>query len=204
MFQLCWLASHVNFQAVAFLLLVFIFRLIIELGLSKRAFSSELINTPVWMYTADIVPILALVLLAYFLFRSISDSACRGLLKFVIAGTILSYVLIAMHWTMESNLVSKSLMLQDVGKLLIPRIIYAIGIGQLLILVLGRLFGLEKAFDSKKGLILKGVAMLSVWSSTIIIVSGRQGPLIALASVIGGAFPWYSFDFSFLLDPNLF
>lgn len=138
------------------------------------------------MYIAEIVPMLALVLLAYFLYKSIDDTACVGLLKFVIAVTILSYLLIAVHWTMESNLVGTPLMLQGTGKGLIPRIIYAIGIGQLLILALGRLFGKEKALDSKKGLILKVVAMLSAWSSTVIIVSGKQGPLVALASIVGG------------------
>ena len=195
------MTSPMNLQAVVFLLLVFIFRLTIELGLSKQAFSSGFTNIPLWMYIAEIVPMLALVLLAYFLYKSIDDTACVGLLKFVIAVTILSYLLIAVHWTMESNLVSTPLMLHGTGKGLIPRIIYAIGIGQLLILALGRLFGKEKALDSKKGLILKVVAMLSAWSSTVIIVSGKQGPLVALASIVGGAFLCYSFDF--LLDTNL-
>ena len=195
------MTSPMNLQAVVFLLLVFIFRLTIELGLSKQAFSSGFTSIPLWMYIAEIVPMLALVLLAYFLYKSIDDTACVGLLKFVIAVTILSYLLIAVHWTMESNLVGTPLMLQETGKGLIPRIIYAIGIGQLLILALGRLFGKEKALDSKKGLILKVVAMLSAWSSTVIIVSGKQGPLVALASIVGGAFLCYSFDF--LLDTNL-
>ncbi|RVW94129.1 hypothetical protein CK203_038266 [Vitis vinifera] len=139
-------------EAVVFLLLVFIFRLTIELGLSKQAFSSGFTNIPLWMYIAEIVPMLALVLLAYFLYKSIDDTACVGLLKFVIAVTILSYLLIAVHWTMESNLVGTPLMLQETGK----------------------------------GLILKVVAMLSAWSSTVIIVSGKQGPLVALASIVGG------------------
>lgn len=190
-----------NLQAVLFILLVFILRLTIEVGLSKQALSSVLTTIPVWMYIAEIVPVLALVLLAYLLYRSIDDSAC-WLLKFVIAETILSYALIAVHWTAESKLVSKSLMVQGLGKDSIPQVIYAIGIGQLSILALGRLFGKGKALDSRKGLILKVVTMLSVWSSTIIMISGKQGPLVALASIVGGAFLHYSFDF--LHDTYLF
>ena len=195
------MTSPMNLQAVVFLLLVFVLRLTIEIGLSKQAFSSGLTTIPVWMYIAEIVPVLALVLLAYLLYWSIDDRAC-WLQKFVISGTILSYALIAVHWTVESKLVSTSLMLQGFGKGFIPRIIYAIGIGQLLMLALGRLFGKERALDSRKGLILKVVAMLSSWSSTVIMISGKQGPLVALASIIGGAFLHYSLDF--LLDTYLF
>ena len=46
----------------------------------------------------------------------------------------------------------------------------------------------EKTSIWEKSIIIKTMAMLSVWSSTIIILLGRQGPLVALASVVGDAF----------------
>ncbi|PON81885.1 Type I phosphodiesterase/nucleotide pyrophosphatase/phosphate transferase [Trema orientale] len=41
-------------------------------------------------------------------------------------------------------------------------------------------------FDFKKSLVTKIVAMLSTWSSSIIILLGKQGPLVSIAAIIGG------------------
>lgn len=133
-------------------------------------------------------PILALILLAWLLYRTISSIYCQGIWKYVIMGTISSYILIAVHWGSESSISSVSSLLQGVGRSYIPRMVYTVGLGQLLLMAFGQLFSKEKALDEKWSLIMKTTAMLSAWSSTIIILSGQQGSLIALASVIGGTF----------------
>ncbi|KAF2321987.1 hypothetical protein GH714_005233 [Hevea brasiliensis] len=185
------------FEAVLFLLLVSVLRFTIEVGLSKQAATSLFLNVspswmlgiapdhPMWTYMSEIGPILALILLACLLYRTISGTYCLGIWKYVIMGTISSYILISVHWGSESNISSLPLLLQGVGRSYIPRIVYAIGVGQLLLMAFGHLFTKEKALDEKWSL-MKTVAMLSAWSSTIIILSGQQGSLVALASVIGG------------------
>ncbi|KAK9288254.1 hypothetical protein L1049_016704 [Liquidambar formosana] len=185
-------------EAVVFLLLISILRFSLELGLSKQAVNSAFINIypswmlgiakvhPIFVHMDEILPMLALVLLVYFLYKSIAGSSCWGILKYAIMGTILSHVLIAVHWALESNLLSLPPVREVVGRNGIPQIIYAIGIGLLALLALGQLFIEEKPLDCKECLVMKTVAMLSAWSSTVIILSGKQGPLVALASIIGG------------------
>lgn len=68
----------------------------------------------------------------------------------------------------------------------IPRAIYVTGIAQLLSLAFFQLFEEDKSSKWEEIILMKAVAMLSVWSSTLVILSGKQGPWIALASVIGG------------------
>ncbi|XP_059635878.1 GPI ethanolamine phosphate transferase 3 isoform X2 [Cornus florida] len=185
-------------EAMVFVLLISILRFTIELGLSKQAVSTVLSNIcpywmlgiakdgSIWIYIAEIVPTLALILLAYMLYKSIVCSSCRGILKYVIIGTIFCYILIAVNWALESNILSLSLVLEGVKKNFIPRIIYGIGFAQLSSLALGQLISEAKDSDSEERIAIKAVAMLSAWSSTIIIVSGKQGPLVALASIAGG------------------
>ncbi|KDP43914.1 hypothetical protein JCGZ_20924 [Jatropha curcas] len=184
------------FEAVVFLLLISILRFTIELGLSKQAATSLFMNVspswmlgiapghPIWIYLSEIGPILGLISLAWLLYRT--SNYCRGMWSSVIWGSILSYILIAVHWGSESNISSLALLLQGIGRSYIPRIVYAIGLVQLLLVTFGQFFTGEKTLDKKCSLIIKAVAMSSAWSSTIIILSGKQGSLIALASVIGG------------------
>ncbi|KAL0366548.1 UNVERIFIED_CONTAM: hypothetical protein Sradi_3544900, partial [Sesamum radiatum] len=46
---------------------------------------------------------------------------------------------------------------------------------------------MDRAQNLEECTVVKVLALLSAWSSTIIILSGKQGPLVALASSIGGA-----------------
>uniref|UniRef100_A0A5B7CAE8 Putative GPI ethanolamine phosphate transferase 3 n=1 Tax=Davidia involucrata TaxID=16924 RepID=A0A5B7CAE8_DAVIN len=185
-------------EAMLFVLLISVLRFTFELGLSKQAFSSVLSNTcpswmlgiangcPVWEYVAEIVPMLALFLLAFMLYKSIARSSCQGFLKYVIIGTIFSYMLIAVYWALESNVLSLPLVPEGIRRNLIPRIIYAIGFAQLSSMALVQLFNEERSSDWEERIVIKTLAMLSAWSSTVIILSGKQGPLVALASVVGG------------------
>ncbi|GAV85690.1 Phosphodiest domain-containing protein [Cephalotus follicularis] len=185
-------------EAVVFILLISVLRFTIEVGLSKQAATSAFMNIspswmlgfapshPLWIYTAEILPMLAMIILAYLLYKTIASGSIRGLWKYVIVGTTVSYMLILVHWASESNLLSPILMPRGIGRNNIPRLVYAIGFGQLLLLAFGQLFNEENTLDFKKRLVVKTVAMLSTCSSTVIILSGKQGSLIALAFVIGG------------------
>lgn len=140
---------------------------------------------PAWMYLTEVLPMLVLILLAYLLYKTISSSCFEGIWKCVILGTILSYMLMAVHWALESKLWSLALVSYGIGRNYIPRVIYAIGFGQLLLLGLVQLFNKDKC-DCKNNLVIKTVGLLSAWSSIVILLSGNQGPLVALASIVGG------------------
>ncbi|KAL7586676.1 hypothetical protein Lser_V15G40604 [Lactuca serriola] len=169
-------------EATTFILIISILRFTIELNLSKQG-SNEVLDSK--MYVADVAPLLPLIILAYMLYKSIAS--CKLVLKLVITGSIFSYILVALHWILESNLSNMTHPIYDVIKgNVIPRVIYIMGITQLLSLVVFRFF--EEVERAKWGetTMMKGVAMLSTWSSTLMILSGRQGPWIALALVVGG------------------
>ncbi|GMY19308.1 GPI ethanolamine phosphate transferase 2 [Fagus crenata] len=185
-------------EAVVFLLLITFCRFSIEVGLSKQAATSQFLNVypswmtsiasglPAWTFIVEVVPLLVLILLAFLLYKTISGSSCKGIWKYVIMGTIISYMLIAVHLASESSIKSLALVFNGIGRNCIPRIIYAIGFGQLLLLAFGQLFNKDKFLDGKENLVFKTMGMLSAWSSIVILLSGKQGPLVALASIIGG------------------
>ncbi|XP_061989871.1 uncharacterized protein LOC133708427 [Rosa rugosa] len=182
-------------EAFVFLLLVTICRFTIQVGLSKHASSSEFVSaypswmlgiTSLWNFVAEVLPVLALILLAFLLHKAITRSSPEGIWKYIIMGTQLSYILIAVHWAVESNLLNLAWVLKDVGSNCIPRLVYAIGLGQLLLLAINQLFIKQKSLEGSKILSAKAVAMFSVWSSTVIILLGKQGPFIALVFIIGG------------------
>ncbi|XP_050208690.1 uncharacterized protein LOC126659389 isoform X2 [Mercurialis annua] len=191
------LRKKMLFEAIIFLLLVSILRLCIEVGLSKQATTSSFMSAspswmlgiapghPIWMYLSEFAPLLAIILLAGLLYRTTCSSYCLGVWKYVIVGTVSSYILIAVHWGSESSIPILALLLQGVGKSYIPRLVYAIGLGQLTLVAFGSVFTEEKSLDGKWSPIMKTVAILSAWSSTIILLSGKQGSLVALASIIG-------------------
>lgn len=186
------------FEAVSFLLLISILRFTIEVGLSKQAATSLFLSAspswvlgvapghPLWTYMAEIGPILAVILLACLLCRTIASSIFGGLWKCITMATILSYVLIAVYWGAESSIPALALLLQGMAKGHIPRMIYAIGLGQLLLFAVAHLFDKDRELDYKRSLVVKTVSILSAWSPTIIILSGKQGSLVALALIIGG------------------
>lgn len=185
-----------SLQAIAFILLISILRFTIELGLSKQTSNSTLLmvhlswilhideGSSVWMYIAEIVPILSIALLAYLLHKSMAHIHCPSVTRYVIRGTLFSYMLIGVHWILESDLISLSHI--GIKAAIIPRMIYAIGFAQLLSLALGQLIRREKLSGWKDGILLNTVAMLSAWSSTVIVLSGKQGAFVALALVAGG------------------
>ncbi|KAI4369473.1 hypothetical protein MLD38_017910 [Melastoma candidum] len=179
-------------EAAAFLFLILVLRFAIYVGLSKQAGVTTSLSSRSWIIVineaysttaAEVIPFVALILLAYLLYRTISSGMILSISKAIVVGAISCYVLIAVHWASESgisNLASKT-----TARTLIPRIIYTIGLGELLLLAFGKL-GEAQAPDCRESLLDRTVCMLSTWSSTVILLSGRQGPLIALASIIGG------------------
>lgn len=145
---------------------------------------------PIWDYLAEVAPILVLILLAVLLYKATKGSSFKRSWKYAIQGTIMSYMLIIVHWITDSKIIGLALVPESIGRNYIPRIIYAVSLGQLLLLAFGELFK-DNRSDCKKSLVIKTTAMLSVWSSTVILLSGKQGPIIAFASIVGGALYFY-------------
>ncbi|MED6205700.1 hypothetical protein PIB30_020139 [Stylosanthes scabra] len=184
-------------ESVGFLLLCTFCRFGIEIGLSKQSatsafmkeYTSWILNIasdlPVWNHAAEVVPILVLILLAFWLYKATSGIFFGWTRKIVILCTILTYILIIVHWITENNRYVLAFMPESIGRTYIPRIIYAILLGQLLLLAFAQLFK-GNCSDCKTNLVAKTTAMLAAWSSTIILLSGKQGPAVAFASIIGG------------------
>lgn len=85
-------------------------------------------------------------------------------------------------------------MLQGIAEGYIPRMVYAIGLGQLFLVVVSLLFDRDRELNCNRNLAMKTVAVLSAWSPTIIILLlGKQGSLKALALqvLIFLLFLWY-------------
>lgn len=193
-----WWLNFLKFvQAGLFLILVAIIRFTIEIGLSKQAATSAFLHFnpswmlgidlghPVWMHISELLPVLALMLLVHLLYKAIASGSSGVVSKIVLLGTTISYILIAMQWACENNMLG--LVSYRVGRNTLPRIIYAIGFGQILLLAFSKIFCWEKAVvDCRSSIVSDSVTMLSAWSSTVIIVSGQQGPLVALAALVGG------------------
>ena len=97
-------------------------------------------------------------------------------------------MLIALHWATESKILDLALLLKGIGKNYIPRTIYAIGLGQLSLLAFVPLFIKEETSNYKGSLFVKMITILSACSSTVIILQGKQGALVALGSIVAGAF----------------
>ncbi|KAL5702939.1 hypothetical protein ACHQM5_028097 [Ranunculus cassubicifolius] len=182
-------------EAFGFLLLNLALRFATESGISKQTMGSIVMNIirqrvfgiseshPIWKLTPEIMPILSLVLLAILLCKTTAGSSFWRVFKYIfIVASLFSYLLIAMHWVLESN----TLLIEGIGKSLIPRIIYAIGFGLLVLLTGAQCFDKDTGENSTERLFVKTVALLSAWSSTVMLILGRQGPFIVLASIIGG------------------
>ncbi|KAM7264085.1 hypothetical protein ACFE04_001768 [Oxalis oulophora] len=184
-------------EAIVSMIIISILRFAIEVGLSKQAATSAFLNTssswvlgislshPLWIYTAEVLPMVVLVMLAYLLCKATSYSRW-GPAKCVLIGSIASYMLITVHWALESNLLSPFLLSQGIGDKGVPKLIYAIGFGQLLVLTFGQFLNEENIIVWQTSLGIKTVAMLSACSSTIILLAGKQGSLFALTFLIGG------------------
>jgi GPI ethanolamine phosphate transferase 3 subunit O len=189
---------YVFLQSIGFLLLSTLCRFAIEVGLSKQAATSAFMkdnsswmaslasDLPVWDYTAKLIPMLVLILLAFWLYKATNCSFFDWPWKYVILSTILSYMLILVHLITDSDGFGVALMPESIGRTYIPRIVYAIALGQMLLLACGQLFK-HSCSGCKTNLVAKTTAMLSAWSSPVILLSGKQGPIIAFASIVGGA-----------------
>ncbi|CAO2819154.1 unnamed protein product [Amaranthus hypochondriacus] len=177
-------------EAALLLLLVTTLRFLLEFGLSKQAANLSNVASmlgvsqdhPFWLFLSLSVSILALFVLAYLLLKYICKNSCQRVQRLVISGTILCYVLLASHWVLDSEPFNLNVILQYIGRIHIPRAIYAVGITQLVALVINQLLRKRTSYD-RNHLTSQIVAMLSAWSSTIILLSGKQGPIVALATV---------------------
>lgn len=187
-------------QVVIFLLLMIYCRFTIEVGLLKQADTSAFLKVypswvleiasllPGWTYVTEAVPIIALILLVQLLLKNVSGSQSKGMWQFVVYGTIFCYILTGVHWALENDMLHFVPAVEGIGKNCLPRIIYAIGLGQLSLLLFRQLFGEDKPLNCRKTLVTKTVTMLAACSPTVIILAGKQGSLVALASVLGGEF----------------
>lgn len=181
-----------------FLLLNIILRYGIEFGKSKQSGLEYLYThllsmlgismiSNVWIVLLEILPIVLLFFLSFLLFRCTTGISCWRILRyFIVMGTIFSYTLIAMHWTSESKLVAVSATVQNFGRNFVPRLVYALGFGLLIMLALTKTFDLkERALKSPEWLFIATMCMLSSWSSSVLILLGTQGPLVALICITG-------------------
>ncbi|KAK3440724.1 hypothetical protein EUGRSUZ_B01002 [Eucalyptus grandis] len=132
--------------------------------------------------TAGVAKIRYSIIKRKMIFESTADGSSQRICRIVVMGTIASYVLIVVHWASESNMLGLAQI--NAARNVIPRIIYAIGIGQMLLLAFSQLCNGSKV--NNRSLFSKTVSMLSAWSPTVTILSGKQGPLITLASILGG------------------
>ncbi|KAL3621584.1 hypothetical protein CASFOL_036496 [Castilleja foliolosa] len=186
------------FEALVLCLLVPLLRISIELGQLKQAVSSLFLKvdpskslgidngSQFWVYVAEFLPILALTIVAYLLYKCISFNPTRGIAKYVVFGSLFNYLLIPLHWALDSDILKERVLLGVVNANLIPRVTYAAGLLQLLLLAIDKLIVREGSSNLEKRTIAKALALFSAWSSTIIILFGKQGPLVVLALFIGG------------------
>ncbi|KAL9240737.1 hypothetical protein vseg_014922 [Gypsophila vaccaria] len=179
------------FEATLLLLLICALRFIMEVGLSKEAASSSNVASlfgisqdhSFWKFLSLSVPILALIEVAYLLLRYISGNVCHRVQKYVVVGTIFSYVLIASHWILESELLQLPPTLQYIGRTFIPRVIYAIGLTQLVVLLTCRFLLRKTTLHNQDYLTSRTVSMLCTWSAVIILLSGKQGSVTFFVAV---------------------
>ncbi|KAK8914641.1 hypothetical protein KSP39_PZI024417 [Platanthera zijinensis] len=194
-------SGTVTAEDLLFLVLTIIIRFGIESGMSKDTVGSGSLssNSPgnigiekgysLWMGLQEFLPIPALYILVILMCIYISRSSCWKCLKhFFIIGNILSYILMSVHWVLESNMIAAPEVLQYFGKTFAPRIIYSIGL--LLFVLLALLVTVNKndmflVSKSTESLAIVTTGMLSAWSPTILILLGRQGPYVALVCVLG-------------------
>ncbi|CAH9088478.1 unnamed protein product [Cuscuta europaea] len=186
-------ANKLQSEALVFLVLVPFLRFGIEIGQSKQAVNSLFLKTfpswtlavekdsVFWIYGADLLPIVALILLALMVHKS----ASQGISKYIVAGTICSYVLTALTWITDSNMFGLSVIIDSGKANRISRIVYLLGIMQILFLAISRFSSKEGTSDRDRCKI-DALSMLFAWSSIIIILSGKQGPLVALVAVVEG------------------
>lgn len=194
------LTYAVPLQEFFFLLINIFIRFSIGFGMSKQTVGSTSLNVrslnilgvykgyPFWMILLEMLPVIMLPLLPILLYKcTLGISHWRYLKYLLILGTSFSYMLISVHWVSDSKLIAMPTVIQEIGRNLAPRIVYAVGLGLLVSSVLFCFFGQkDRDLNSIASLTISTVAMLSSWSPTILILLGRQGPFVGLICIIGG------------------
>ncbi|KAG9460009.1 hypothetical protein H6P81_004517 [Aristolochia fimbriata] len=178
--------GSIQVEAVVFLLLSIFLGWGTEHGLSKQSLGSHFMNNTIWMLFYEVASILALVLLAILLYKNIAGKSWWPFMKyFLLSGTFLSYILIAVYWTFESKILAISVGVEGNVKNFIPRVIYAIGFAQLALLLFCRIFKQkDMTSDYCESVMIRAIAMISIWSPTVMVVLGRQGPFVALVLIM--------------------
>lgn len=191
-------SKKVLVEAIVFVLLVPVLRFGIVLGQFKQAVNSMFLKIDsswilgvqgelhLFTFLAEIVPQICLSMVAYFIYRCTASLLSKGPLKYTILGTIFNYVLIILYWASDSGKTSLPSMIKGLERNVLPRVIYVVSFLQLLLLAVFEIFIQEGRFEWEGNTGTKVLAMLSSWSSPIIILSGKQGPLVALASIVAG------------------
>ncbi|KAL1195447.1 hypothetical protein V5N11_030721 [Cardamine amara subsp. amara] len=182
-------------EAVIFLAMVSVLRVSIDIGLTKQAATSQFMSSsPSWMlgiapdlpaltYAIEIAPIVSMVILIYVLYIAIAETSSEGLWKYVTVSSMISYFLIALLWASESKIFGLDVLLQVIGgRNRIPQTVYVIGLVQLFLLASARIFGAGKDMSWA----IRTVALVSACSSSVILLSGKQGSMLALAYLLAG------------------
>lgn len=140
---------------------------------------------------AAVLPLVVLIFLVTRWLRVKRFSWDRYCLYSFYAGGILSYILILVHWILEDITFMPSItlpnLLKDASRLLFPRLIYLLTAGLTVFLFYKSQSRVERVNSTfKDRTTVTAVAMLSVWSSTILLLLGKQGPLILLLAILQG------------------
>ncbi|KAJ3681307.1 hypothetical protein LUZ60_015796 [Juncus effusus] len=172
---------------VIFLILNVVVRFGIETGVSKQAVvnpfmkydsDSELFlgfaqEKFFGIFFSEISPIIFLLILAFLSYKYSFHTNNTIYVKYLVSvGTLLSYLLIAIYWVSERNLV--------------PRFVYGIGFGLLVLNFVYRILVPIERGNEARSLCNFTLVMLFAWSPTILILLGKQGPFVAFISVILG------------------
>lgn len=129
-------------------------------------------------------PIIFMLLLAYLFYKRVcSLPGCRSLTTFLF-GALLSYLLLTLHWVSESRVIEFPSMVQNIGRTFVPRAIYSIGFVLVLFAIVQAFQTSESNFNHKR-ILAAFLAMICAWSPTIIMLMGRQGPMVAFIFLFG-------------------
>ncbi|XP_066311689.1 uncharacterized protein [Miscanthus floridulus] len=192
------LKGNISIENLVFLLLNIFTRFGIEVGMSKQlpaptitkdhpvSIICKILGVNSCNILLELFPIISLAFVAYIMLKCLSRAICQRFLKyFLLCGTMVSYLSIAFHWASETTLFSHAGTVQEFGRSLAPRIVYAIGGLSLAISAFSRIFGPTVHLKMNKRIIILSAVMLCSWSPTILILLGRQGPFVALISMTG-------------------
>ncbi|XP_059075595.1 uncharacterized protein LOC131074124 isoform X2 [Cryptomeria japonica] len=105
-------------------------------------------------------------------------------------GGFISCLLILLHWILGDialiHFVNMPTFVKDTARLMFPRIVYILTIGLTILLFSIQKSNLKEPTCYKQNTTVAVLAMLSVWSYTILLLLGKQGLLITLLAVLQG------------------